>query len=396
MPPSFQWITLQQAREASFGKVAWWKLPAPNGERIILTTSSEERPVWKGVTGTMYLGGWKDGKWNGLGVFYFPDGCVLSGYWNEGSLLGKAMHVLLPESPSWIENHWPRSSLLHQEKSLPFIYVGCYKGFLMHDDDAIVILKDGTTRRGPWKDNAPCGDWWNEHEASELRWEQLSLLLSFDEDETSEQADPISTSTSTSTLYEDPVLVKEYLPTDDPIKDQHTVRSSTSTSSDSCSTTTSSLQRRESWQSEFTAETTTIADWLSQILSPDANPHEMQYYASRFYQDGFHSIHWIQQHCSTVDVRDWMKKAHVRMLSQQLQSETRIQTIALWLHTIVLGPHVHSWEAYEYAMQLVDEGLLSINDIREFCRPADVQGFQWMKPFHKRRLLAQLEQYVPE
>ena len=384
---SSQWITLQQARDASYGKVAWWRLPAPNGERISTTTSdaNEERLVWKGVTGTMYLGGWKSGTWNGLGVFYFPDGCVLSGYWDEGRLVGKAMHVLLPESPCWIENHWPRSSLLDPRTGtpLPFIYVGCYKDFRMNDDDAIVILKDGTTRRGPWKDNVPMGDWWKEHEETEsVSWEQLSLLLSFDDEEEQETEQAVANSPHSET-----VVLKDYPPT---------VHVTTCVVSDS---SPCSIASPRSWQSEEELEfqrttESSITTWLMELLSPDANPHEMQYYASRFYQDGFHSVTYIQQYCSTSDLRSWMKKAHVRVVSQQLVSEKRVQTIALWLHKIVFHGNVHAWEAHEYATQLVDEGLHSIADTREFCTIKDVESFHWMKPFHKRRLMAQLEQYI--
>ncbi len=364
-----QWMTLQDARDASFGKVAWWNLPTPDGERITITVSSEQQPVWKGVTGTMYLGGWKSGKWDGPGVFYFPDGCVLSGHWEEGRLLGKAMHVLLPESPCWIENHWPRSFLFDvtTQRPLPFVYIGCYTNFRMNDDDALVILKDGTVRRGPWQDNRPVGNWWKDHAAMEsIGWEPMSQLLSFAEEPTVSRISPDSYPHAVSTCVSDQSLL-----------------SSTSTiilkPDDSSSWP-------EEWEGQRDSENS-IGEWLTQLLRPDANSHEMQYYASRFYHDGFHSVTWIQQHCSTADVRSWMKKAHVRKVVPHLVSEQRIHTIALWLHKIVLGSHVHEWEVYEYAMNLADEGLLCIADIREFCTPDDVQTFDWMKPFHKRRLM---------
>lgn len=406
---SFQWITLQQARKESFGEVAWWRLVTPNGECILEPSSQIEQkcPVWKGTTGTMYLGGWKDGKWNGLGVFYFPDGCVLSGYWDKGTILGKAMHVLLPESPAWKANHWPRSLLMDQsqKRSLPFIYIGGYQNFFMHDDDAIVILKDGTTRRGPWRNNAPVGDWWKDHDASTITWEQMSLLLSFD-------SKPECCSATVAIPHDtgvDPVVVpcndEQYPSMNHSIQDP-TVCSSTSSIVGIISST---IERRTSWQSgdedeekhdteemQFQSRAETIiSEWLYEILHPDANPYEMKYYASRLYQDGFHSIDLIQEYCSIVDVRDYMKKAHIRILSIQFQSEQRIQSIALWLHKIVLGPNLHQWEAYNYAIEMVEEGLLSISDIREFCTPDDVANFVWMKPFHRRRLVQQLEKYSP-
>jgi len=33
------------------------------------------------------------------------------------------------------------------------------------DDKAVVSLKDGTTRIGPWKDGKPVGDWWTDHQS---------------------------------------------------------------------------------------------------------------------------------------------------------------------------------------------------------------------------------------
>lgn len=204
-----------------------------------------------------------------------------------------------------------------------------------------------------------------------ISWEQMSQLLAFKEEEPIiSSLSPVACPPAVSTCVSDESIL--------------------SSSSTILKPDDSSSSWPEEWDGQRDAERA-IGEWLTQWLAPDANPHEMQYYASRFYHDGFHSVTWIQQHCSTADVRSWMKKAHVRRIVPHLIAEQRVHTIAVWLHKIVLGSHVHEWEVYEYAMQLVDEGLLSIADIREFCTPEDVQTFDWMKPFHKRRLMAHLE-----
>ena len=66
---------------------------------------------------------------------------------------------------------------------LPFIYIGRYKDYHRDDPHARVILKDGTTRIGPWKNNGPVGDWWEDHAKRTTTPEELAKLLSFAETE---------------------------------------------------------------------------------------------------------------------------------------------------------------------------------------------------------------------
>ena len=126
----------------------------------------------------MYLGTWneKGPKGHpveeGFGITYFkyPNkdlGMVSIGSFKDGFLHGAAESFWLESSLTWEKNRFPGSAISAKATrkgckgpGIPFRYIGNYKRSMELDQQAVVTLKDGTTRIGPWEDGEPVGDWY--------------------------------------------------------------------------------------------------------------------------------------------------------------------------------------------------------------------------------------------
>jgi hypothetical protein len=201
-------ISLEEAQERSREKVEWWKVEGPNGENVEERQLSPkgfiDRPVWHDANGNMYLGAWKRTsgyfsfdnssqhcyqRQKGFGVSYYSEGYVRAGHSDSQWMSGPGKEIWLPSSPIWVENKYPYSAIkprptnkkreMRETIGLPYIYIGCYARGSKDDPLATAILKDGTTRIGPWKNGKPLGDWWEDHETSVTSPEDLAKLLSF-------------------------------------------------------------------------------------------------------------------------------------------------------------------------------------------------------------------------
>lgn len=182
------WLSLDEAKKRAHGEVEWWKCPNIDGEQVDFLQTPN--PVWSNGS-KMYVGGWQKHpkkayfQWHGPGVYYRQDGRILVGKWVDGKLKGLTKRLWCPDAPCWVENRRADSVIKNSEKQgVPFIYIGKYKGHCKEDKHAVVILKDGTTRKGPWKRNAPVGDWWKDHEKGFTSPEEISRILGFDRIET--------------------------------------------------------------------------------------------------------------------------------------------------------------------------------------------------------------------
>lgn len=186
-----RWLTLEEARDLVYGQVEWWKCPGPHGEtldeRQYHPKGPPDRPVFQDDNECMYLGGWRDDAFHGFGVFYFPNGRVFAGYLIDNTCSGPAKLVWVPDAPIWKNNEMPESSIrtkvaANEETApvgLPYIYIGCFEAGERSDNRAKVILKDGTTRWGPFDADEPIGDWWETHEKGVTSQDELTDLLSF-------------------------------------------------------------------------------------------------------------------------------------------------------------------------------------------------------------------------
>ena len=168
------WLTLSEAKNQSSGNTEWWKIEGCNGKSVSPRQhrpgAPEFRPVWMSESGTMYIGKWKNNEWHGFGVCHRPDGRVIVGNRKKGVLTGLVVRTWVASSPKWKANEDENSPIQSRAKDdetrktkvgRPFIYIGKYNHLGKCDKRATVILKDGTTRVGPWDDNNPVGDWWD-------------------------------------------------------------------------------------------------------------------------------------------------------------------------------------------------------------------------------------------
>ncbi|CAB9505299.1 expressed unknown protein [Seminavis robusta] len=164
------WITLAEAEQRA--KERWWLLPNLQGRQVPTQQYSTckdapaNRPIWMFHNGDMYLGEWDEQTKmeNGFGItFYFSPikykGLIHIGYRKKGFCHGKGDAFWLESAPSWRKNYFPASPIKRPSGGggLPFCYSGHYKNGLQWDKHAVVRLKDGTTRLGPWEGGSPVG-----------------------------------------------------------------------------------------------------------------------------------------------------------------------------------------------------------------------------------------------
>lgn len=173
-PMNGWWITKEEAVEKA-GE-PWWKLPLCQKVQCVQhdPTGPKDKPIWMYANGDMYLGPWKKGPLqtevlmeHGFGAVYYHApamrrGNVYVGTRRYSQLQGKGESCWLESCEAWDKNHSPRSMISGSptsRKGVPF----CYKGYFLnggHNDvRAVVTLKDGTRRMGPWRDGSPLGEW---------------------------------------------------------------------------------------------------------------------------------------------------------------------------------------------------------------------------------------------
>lgn len=148
-----------------------------------------------------------------------------------------------------------------------------------------------------------------------------------------------------------------------------------------------------------TRQVALIAKWLQdEAIGFDADAKEMENYAEMLVAHGLHSVQMIQEMCSPGDIMkfSWMKEFHKRRLLQSVnQSKSnkdnwcrQLSSIAQWLENDIIGFDSDPLEMALYAQKFVDLGFHSPVMIQDVCSGDDVASFAWMKPVHKRLLVA--------
>ena len=173
-------VSLDEAQSYVVGNEAWWNNTQVKSV-VSIPPSTTEKPMWMYSNGDMYLGQWEYCHErqrfveNGVGATYIHNpskfrGVIYVGGWKKGDFSGSAQAFWLESSPTWIRNELGDTGV-RQETSdgklvgRPYSYTGTYKDNVESDARAIVTLKDGTTRIGPWAEGKPVGDWWKDHES---------------------------------------------------------------------------------------------------------------------------------------------------------------------------------------------------------------------------------------
>ena len=145
-------------------------------------------PVFEFENGDMYIGSWKDKGPNGYpvehgdGIYYnnYPkdaQGLIYAGGWRNGKPHGKGGSFWLESAPTWIANFLEEKSnasfIMIPKKDgsgVPFSFKGRYYNGKKHCEEGYATLKDGTSRKGPWKNDLPVensksqqvvGNWYN-------------------------------------------------------------------------------------------------------------------------------------------------------------------------------------------------------------------------------------------
>jgi hypothetical protein len=456
------WITLQEARDRSHGRIEWWKCKGTKGEVAVEEQQDplgppRDRPVRLYQNGTMYLGGWEEGEWHGFGVQYREDGEVQAWNFDKGRFYGPGMLLWLPTSPCWVENQCSRSAIQSTDgQGLPFVYIGNYKKGSKFDPLARVILKDGTSRVGPWNDGRPVGDWWEDHEKTETKQEHLAKLMSFgtqvsgrSTDWDPEKAIPQRCHSFAETPRRPNKVIDRKAPSrsislsveaqrrpsttdsqnhppssaaDAPrrysteFRRRGYSRSASLSTESTASVSDESSDSGDSYTSWYSGVTTqhdsseyqsvrncednsyqlsVITVWLAQeVIGYHANIEEMRAYAKKFVDDGFHSVEMIQDCCTASDLVGWMKKGHRRLvLSHAFKHDKehrhqQLSSIAEWLERVI-GYGADSVEIEGYARKLLDDGFHSIEMIQDVCTVDDIAG--WMIMGHRRLFLARAQ-----
>lgn len=438
------WLTVREALERSPGlsQSTWWYCEGVHGEKVEIRQhrddGPQDRPIWDSGNGRFYLGGWRkhptiEGhyQWHGWGVYCRYDGRVFVGEWNQGKLCGLGKRIWLPTAPCWIENRKKGSEISIPLESgeyvgVPYIYLGEYRDNWKDDPRAMVLLKDGTTRRGPWKQNKPVGDWW-EHERIESSLKLVKNLLSFANRDSEVLSNDKSTTTNQTAIEttsgEDSHII--HMPSNMIYNEERSIKpnlsSLTSYSADTYSSGGLSGCNKEkvgnshssnnngqvscshSRDTPHAFQVARLRKWLcTEVIGFDARPEEMQYYACRFLEHGLHSPTIIKEMCRPADVAGflWMKDFHRRRLLAWIQSKStqheehwcqHISGLAEWLRIEAIGYNADKLEMIMYAQNFFNLGYHSVAVIKDFCTNDELMKFPWMKPAHKRVFISRIQ-----
>lgn len=433
------WISFEEAQALSHGKILWWTWPGLQDEWLQPEQHRYDGPVDKPVfskEGNMYFGKWEKHEtknwymWHGFGIYYRHNGEIFIGDWYKGKLCGLGHRLWSPYSDCWNENVKRGSVIQKDGIGKPFLYVGRFVDNWKHDECAAAILKDGTTRVGPWAYNQPVGDWWKDHLVLKATYEVDRLLAFATSSDSAEEvagqpnteieisAQPLKTTSIfagqvlSNEVHEQQVSVKGTVASSIQVSKADRQQISAEGLGSYASLQPSDFGNSSIPEIEITfaeeyevldinydqEQVSALADWLMvAVVGNGADPHEMETYARELWKLGLHSEALIQDTCSTFDVIcwRWMKPYHRKVLLQWVQKncagnqfQRQLTWITEWLSNAVIGYNADPLEMGYYARKLFVRGHHSISSIQEKVKSEDIDSFDWMKPMHKRLFLS--------
>ncbi len=426
------WLSFEEAQKQSHGGISWWCWPGREDEWLAPEQHRPDGPLDKPVfakAGHMYFGKWEKHEtedwymWHGFGIYYRSNGEIFIGDWYKGKLCGLGHRLWSPYAEGWMENVKQGSVIQENGVGKPFLYVGRFVDNWKHDKAATAILKDGTTRVGPWEYNQPVGDWWKDHLVLKKTYE-VDRLLAFaaksDMEETDE-ADLASPSLKAKSILvgnllsnegdERQISVAEAKEMSVKDLDQQQMpklkqlgRYSRLQPSDFPRPSSPEIEITFTEKYEIPnlvydkEQVAALTEWLTiSVVGNGADLCEMERYARELWVMGLHSETLIKKTCSTFDVIcwRWMKPYHRKVLLRWVQIncadnqfQSQLNWITEWLADSVIGYDADPLEMGYYARKLFVRGHHSIAAIQEKVKSEDVDSFDWMKPVHKRLFLS--------
>lgn len=387
-----RWISLEDARELTYGQIEWWRIKGPKGQ--ILNTRQQnpggpsDRPVRLYRDGSMYLGGWQNGRWHGFGIQYRADGYVRIWNFDQGLFFGSGMLLWLPTAPCWIRNEWPDSVIKSKSgKGYPFIYIGSYDKGSRVDHRAVVILKDGTTRIGPWQEGYPVGEWWSDHERSITKPSDIEKLLVFQVSPVNNDCKPIpprrSISKDIDKVFDEtarssrlgtfssrplPFVREDH----EEVTKRRVMSDVTPSRQDFARFKATSEPLLSSKKSMKKTSTLELHSGLRNICMSNHYATSMRSTSSTYTSDSEES--------SKLEYASMQRKSSVD--HRIVETARRVLDIAFWLATDIIGYGADVHEMTDYAQKFVEAGFDSVDLIKSACDITDVET--WMKKGHLR------------
>jgi len=430
-------ISLDEAQLYVVGNEAWWN--NANVKNVIsIPSSMTAMPIWMYRNGDMYLGEWNYCRENkrfvehGVGATYIHNpskfrGIIYVGGWKKGLFSGAARAFWLESSPTWIRNELGDTGVRQETRDgklvgRPYSYVGRYVDNVETDERAVVSLKDGTTRIGPWANGKPIGDSWKDYELLSVTPPRSRPTPP---DCRTEKRGP--TITPTKKRKQSPVMTsrerkngKFCTASARPCRDSADQQSlqETNERNHEMSVQQAEMAASEEEDAEKVIETDhrarscrDSAGQQSLQEATDRETHERNKETSIQHvettaskeEDGKKVIETYQGARPSRDSADQQTTEHNQeMLIQQVEStalkeedeengvetdQDREEEITMWLITVI-GYNPSTKLMREYAKQFMNLGLHSSQMISDLLPANRVSTFEWMKEFHRVQFLS--------
>jgi hypothetical protein len=377
------WVDLDEAQKDALGN-KWW-LSQIDGRSVPLPLN--DKPIWKYENGDMYLGEWKKKGATinrllpleeGFGINYnqFPRKCkglVYIGQWKGGTCHGKGRSLWVESSATWKKNLYPASPIKQmidgKQQSVPFKYFGTYVNGWKESPDGEVTLKDGTVRRGPWKEGEPVGDWWSSSDHDELLVVAQAPNLKH---EPTENVQNQRDQTPPPPVQQDSKPPARRFPPR--MQRSHAKVPPVSTSCNVAPIVTPTRQQTRQQtrrQQEATAPKMARPPKKQRVLP---------------------SIIDLAPVSTDGEMSPLAVSAQVPEGQQDDVRDRRLGQLTHWLATEAIGRSALIEEMRNYANELLSQGFHSIEMIVRYCTDNDIASWAWMLPVHKRAFTAWLHQ----
>ena len=420
-----RWITLNEAKAYSVDSATeWWNHP-----RIRPT---HEKPIWEYQNSDMYMGQWNENcdipLEDGFGITYnhYPiptsQGLIHVGHWKNGCLDGSGESFWLSSCKIWKSNHCPGSAITvttrhgkHlRKRGVPFRYKGNYRNDQKCDPQAVVTLKDGTTRRGPWEHDKPVGDWHIHTLIVGCSTPRLSVARSSVENGNIGVASSVASSVANQNHNLNLEADLQTEDTDNESLNNGTSRTRKRARSSSAASSVVTPDNRESsgqrcpLQRRRRASTRRYTPCDPEIIAllssddDDEDDDNNNYYYNNMEDDRKPAASVKREEAdisvaATQDDNDnaesptnnnGVKNEDQASIGNTIKSEAeeksvRVQALSNFIANNVIASNPNPETLLKYAVALYEQGFESVGMIQTYLKPRHIQKFSWMAELHK-------------